>query len=165
MKDQKIKELKGYIEGYQKTLKRLNELKIALDNYDKENINKTFFVKYFSRKDDDGKVLLNWKGEVSTDFYFSDPSYSFEKGKKIFINNSLYIENIIQKTKTEILGLVNEKIGHVSNWINTDQNRIISLENFNQDKFIADMRAIYVKYGEPEFWTELLNIYEVKYIK
>lgn len=159
-----IEEKTAHIKEYNAILDRLETLKIALLDYDKNIINKTFFEKYFTRKDEAGAVVKDWKNRIVTDYKFTDPAYSFQKDVDglIFLAHSEYLE-VSGKDKKTVLEAVNSKIDIVAGWINNANNSVKEAKNTNERAIIDDLKAVYKKHNNPSFWGKILDLYEVKY--
>ena len=158
-KETKIKQLTERLAGYNKIITRLNTLIVALSDYDKKTINKTFFDKYFIDKD--GRK--DWKGRIYTDFHFTDKAYEWQKyAKRIYLDKSEYLE-VDDTTKQTVLKQALEKSASVYAWIESAKKELENTQNTDEEQLIKDLQAVYFKHNKPSLWGDILNHYEVKY--
>lgn len=157
----RIEELNFSIADISKAIKKANSLAIALADYDKATINKRFFEKYFTLFDEKGEVRKSYKGEVYTAFKFSDKTYSFEKGKKIYIDGHYSIDDIETTDRKELLVIVNNWLAKRKEALTDYEKKLTALTAFNENDFIADLKALWIKHGKPSHWRKLLedNLY------
>lgn len=161
IKERKIKQLEESNEQRKAVLVRLNKLRMALEEYDKPTINKTFFEKYFTLHEDSGEVSKNWKGEIQTGFRFSDKQYSFDRFyKRIYLAGSEYLE-VQDNTKEGIYNAVKSRIKVLEEWIEDNKKKQKNLRAINETKILKELRLLKDQYKADEIWSELLD--EVKY--
>lgn len=159
-----LKERNKTLNGYEAFKAKLEDVAKCLSQWDKKNINKKFFEHFFIMKDEDGKVRNDWKGNVLTHYTIRKSGYSFEAGTLELVGFGPYqLVKLSDRSTEKALEAVNQKIENVTAWIAHEKQQIAELSRFDEEQFVADMRAVYVKYGKPDNWTSLLDIYEVKY--
>lgn len=160
-KETRLAELQKYSETYTKQLARANELLSALQGYSKQTINKTFFVHYFTSHDENGEIRKDWKGNIITSFSFSDKQWEWSSYyKRIYLADSEYIE-VNDTSTSEVIRATKEKKELIENWLANNKKSIEKLEKLDEQKILAELRAIKDKYDCSEFWYELLD--QVKY--
>ncbi len=175
-KEKRIAELLKYKDQYAKVLTRLETLLTALKDYNKDAINKTFFEKYFSMKYDSsydyipegskiGDIRKDWKGNIYTEFHFSDKRWDWEKYyKRIYLAESEYLEASSNK-RLDIIKETEQKIDSVKNWIANNDKELANVQSVDEKQLVADLIAVYKKHNAPEIWDKVLSSYEVKYPK
>jgi len=152
-----IDETAESIANIKKAITKAEELEKALADYDKATINKRFFEKYFSMLDEKGEVLKGWKGEAYTAFKFSAPTYSFQKGKRIYINGNYYIDDIETTDRKELLTIVNNWLAKRKEALTEYEKEMTELTAFDETAFKTDLKALWIKYGKPNHWRRLLE--------
>jgi hypothetical protein len=162
IKNENLQRLQGYLKIYNEQLERATKILEALEDYDKKTINKTFFEKYFSWKNEKGELIRTWKGDISTDVHFSDKQFTWSTyHKRIFIGNSEYIE--VQNTdKSEVLQATKIKIGLLQTWISDTKIKMLHIEEIDEEAILQELKEIKQKHKTGILWSELLE--KAKYI-
>jgi hypothetical protein len=150
-------EKKGYVIDATEATNNGRELLKALEEYDKKTINKRFFEKYFTTLDDNGEVRKNYQGDIYTKYSFSPALYSFNKGKRISLGRNYNLEDIETTDRLELINLVKAFISQKQGHIDEVNKNIDELEAFDEKGFDADIKALWLKYGKPSIWSELLG--------
>lgn len=140
-----------------KAISKAESLEKALADYDKAIINKKFFEKYFSITEESGQPKIGWKGEIYTSFSFSKPTYSFQKGKTIYIDGQYSINDIETNDREELLAIVKQWKEKEKESLAFYEKRLAELTAFDENAFVSDLKALYVKYGRPSHWRKLLE--------
>lgn len=146
MKD-KIEQYTNNIKDYNHGIERAFILLEALEDYEKNNINKTFFEKYFTMLNEDGTPKKDYKGNIYTSFRFSDSQYSFEQGKKIFLNVHNSIERIEDTSRLAVIEKTKEYIDLLKTWRDSAIVKRDKYKNFDINAFKADYKKLLEKYN------------------
>ena len=162
-KQEKINQYKSYIISTEKQLARASELLSAVQSWDKNKINKTFFEHYFTMHNEQGEVLKDWKGNTITSFAFSEPAYT-NYIKRVFIAEGEYIE-VNDTTTSELAGKTRQFIEAKRQGLERYNKVIKDLEAIDEQAIIKDLLAVYKKHNCDELWRDILEDYQVKYPK
>lgn len=156
VKKQKIESKQKYIKKAQTALDNLNQLKTALETWDKKLVDKRFFLQHFKMSNE----YRDW-----TKFSLSTPRYSFCKhSHEIYITSDYYLE-LDNRETAHILSKINDMLARLTSNIESWQNDIKTLNSFDEKQLVKELQALYSKYNQPEIWGEVLNRFEVKYPK
>lgn len=145
----RLTETQEIIKTYCKTLERAEELKKALEDYTKNNINKTFFDKYFLIK---GEYRDFHAFNISEKQYKFSGSHNFE----IYLEGHIKIE-IDNRERVHILEKTNETIELVKTWLLNAQKREMDILNMDEEAIHAELLAIYEKHGKPDAFRLVLE--------
>lgn len=171
--ENKLKEQEEYIKNYNLAIEQAEKLLAGLLQYDKNIINKTFFEKHFTRlytenyKDWTGYKLgepIKRDGVIVTEFYLSNPQYSFQKGKRIYLSHNEYIEDIESNQKDYIIEKVKETIAKLCNNRDYCIKRRDNYTNFlkNIGNFKEDYKKLLKKYNAVNINYEIVE--EIKFL-
>jgi hypothetical protein len=156
----KIQQAKDRIASYQEAIDNMDELETALKLWKHKNVDARFFLEHFKQGEQ-----KNWQGKYCTKYNLSEPRYSFSKhNKEIYLNKdySLELEN---RDTAHIIASIHDLRGRLETWKEETKVTIQGLKQLDEANLIKDLIALYHKHGKPSIWTEVLNIYEVKYPK
>lgn len=156
-KDKRIHEIEDTISRNTKAIEILHKLKNALEMWDRKNIDKTFFERFFLKK---GENDTRW-----TALYLSKPQYSFQTfAHRIFITPGIELELESRET-VHVLEKTEEMIERLNSWINEEKQELTKTEDLDEKALVKELIALYKKYNKPRIWQEVLDSYEVKYPK
>lgn len=151
-----IKQYQGYIDNANLALKEADEVLKALHKYTAKIITKTFFEQFFSKTTEYGRAYTRFSLRVG-EKYNDDKVFDIVLGKQVLqlpsrgrVDIILAIGDFKAKKETVILEY-KEKINH--------------LESIYEEELVNDLRAVYAKHNKPLIWSELLESYDVKYMK
>ncbi len=154
----KIEDFTTKIADYNEAIKEGERLLGALIEYDKKTINKTFFEKYFTLRHDkeslewasgkkEGDARTDWKGNIVTDFKLSPPTYSFQKGKQIYLYKSYRIEDIESNQREYIEQKTREAIDQLCKNRDYCITKRDALKNFKLEAFKKDYKKLLAQYN------------------
>lgn len=152
-----IVEAKESLKKQKEVLKNLSLLEKAVNQHNKKLVDKRFFEKHFTEKNE---------YSTYTKFSISDYRYSFGEFKKqIWIGSNEYLELKTSGTQ-EIKNAIQQKKNYTLDYCQNLQNKIDQLGSSDEKSIIKNLRAVFFKHNPPEqLWYNLLKEYEVIYPK
>lgn len=164
------------IEDAHNKIKQCDELLNALEAHTGKLIDKRFFEKHFTIK-----------GEYQdyTKYSLTGKHYEWDKyAHRIGLDRMHWtynaddngVETVRAYSDYEYIELQNRETAHVIAqvaWFKTRMRERIEyqteqkkkLEAIDDNAIVAELQAVFFKYGEPETWGRILDLYEVKYPK
>jgi len=131
------------------TIGKCDRLLMALSDYKNKTVNATFFEKYFLEGESEHRT---W-----TEFRLKQADYR-EGQYQIWVGHN---KNIYTPSRDR-LDLIKAVTEAKENWkeqlFNTD-GLLNELLNFNEDQFLADIKAVYIKHGSPAHANKILDSY------
>jgi len=144
---QRIEDVKGYIDNYSLAIASCDELLKALNDYQKNIINKTFFEKYF---------LIKGEYKNYTKYSLSAPQYNFQEGKRIYLGKDKEII-INSNKKLDIIAIIKEEREKFLAWQAQSEQELSGYQEFDEQAFYTDLKKLYTKYNSPKNWRDLME--------
>jgi hypothetical protein len=166
--NEKQQEQQGYINEYNKSIERAESLLAGLLIYNKNIINKTFFEKYFTLKVTEQELEYNkdyklgeprkdWKGNILTDFKLSNKDFTWQKGKRIHLYQSHYVDDIESNNKDHIIEKTKETIDNLKRWRDGAIVKRDLYKNFKLEEFKNEYKKLLEKYNGVDINYEIIE--------
>lgn len=156
VKNERVNNLKSYIESHEGILKACDELIPALKAHTGKLIDARFFEKHF--------LIPNEWNKKYTKYSLTKPSYSFEKPVQVYLgrmgNSSEKVGADTRETK-DILQAVEEKRAQSVTYLADAREKLEKIEALDVEAMLQDIKAVYLKYGKPDMWDNLMRSSEV----
>lgn len=156
-KDAKIKDLQSYIAGYNSVILSCIELLQALETHTGKMVDKRFFEKHFTIKNE----YHNY-----TKYSYVGKQYNFDTyNYSIYLGTSSNGEKLKLQTRetSELVNALKERHQTAFAMVEKYTSEIEKLTAFDENAMVQDIIAIYHRYGKPDIWGSVLSSYDVKY--
>jgi hypothetical protein len=166
MKD-KQNEQQRYIDDYNKSIDKAFILLNALEDYDKNTINKTFFEKYFARKYKEGDyipkenkvgdIIRDWKGNITTDYNLQNATDTWNKySHRVYLYDQNQVE-VDNRDRQHMIERTKETIQNLKDWRDSAIVKRDFYRDFDLKAFKQDIKSLLEKYGATEYWYYINN--------
>jgi hypothetical protein len=156
VKSERVNNLKNYIESHEGILKACDELLPALKSHTGKLVDARFFEKHF--------LIPNEWNKKYTKYSLTKPSYSFEKPVQIYLgrhgNSSEKVGCDTRETSALIVA-IEEKRAESIKWLDDAREKLAKVEALDVEAMLQDIKAVYLKYGKPDMWDNLMRSSEV----
>lgn len=157
VKDERANNLKNYIDAHEGIKQACEELIPALKAHTGKLIDARFFEKHFLIPSE--RVDRKW-----TKYSLTKPQYSFDKPVQVYLgrigNTGERVGADTRETK-DILQAVEEKRAESVKWLEDAREKLEKVDALDVDAMMRDIKAVYMKYGQPDMWDALMRSSEV----
>lgn len=150
---QEMQRHKENIKSYKETLETCKGILSNLEKWKYENVDIKFNKQYYT--------FNNGYRDIHP-HQITKPHYKWvSHALEMYISREVTLKLESRKT-SHVIEVLTKKIGNVEHWILNAENSLSTLQEFNEEQFIKDLKALKEKHNNPRNWAKLLD--DNKYI-